>query len=84
VWANATAAPYGEEVTATLVAQLTAPVRFAETLTGIARTGVTRFVHIGPGDVTAGLATRSVQGTEAIVVSSLDDVGPAADRLARP
>ncbi|MFH1104412.1 MAG: ACP S-malonyltransferase [Actinomycetota bacterium] len=84
VWANATAAPYGGDVTATLVAQLTAPVRFAETLAGIGRTGVTRFVHIGPGDVTAGLATRSVQGTEAIVVSSLDDVGAAADRLAPP
>ncbi len=81
VWANATAAPYGADVAGTLIAQLTAPVRFAETLAGMASAGIRTFVHVGPGDVTAGLAARSVDGAETITVSSLDDVGGAAERL---
>jgi [acyl-carrier-protein] S-malonyltransferase len=84
VWANATAAPYGADVGGTLVAQLTAPVRFAETLSGMAAEGIRTFVHVGPGDVTAGLAARSVQDAETITVSSLDDVGGAAARLSAP
>jgi [acyl-carrier-protein] S-malonyltransferase len=82
VWANATAAPYGGDVAGSLVAQVTSPVRFAETLAGMAAKGVGIFVHVGPGDVTAGLAKRSVEDAEAIVVSSLDDVAAAAERLA--
>jgi [acyl-carrier-protein] S-malonyltransferase len=81
VWANATAAPYGTDVAATLVAQLTSPVRFAASLGAMADSGVDVFVHVGPGDVTAGLAKRSVEGTEPVVVSSLDDVDEAAARL---
>ena len=81
VWANATAAPYGSDIAATLVAQLTSPVRFAASLVGIAAAGVDVFVHVGPGDVTAGLAKRSVEGTEPAVVSSLDDLDEAAARL---
>jgi malonyl CoA-acyl carrier protein transacylase len=61
---------------------VTSPVRFAETLAGMAAKGVGIFVHVGPGDVTAGLAKRSVEDAEAIVVSSLDDVAAAAERLA--
>jgi [acyl-carrier-protein] S-malonyltransferase len=78
VWANATAAPHGEDVAGTLVAQLTAPVRFAETLQGMAAAGIERFVHVGPGDVTAGLARRSVEGAEVLVVSSVADVDGVA------
>jgi [acyl-carrier-protein] S-malonyltransferase len=74
VWANATAAPYDDRVAETLVAQLTAPVRFSETLARMAGAGVTTFIHVGPGDVTAGFAKRSVQGVETLVVSSLAEV----------
>jgi [acyl-carrier-protein] S-malonyltransferase len=81
VWANATARPHGADIGTALLAQLTAPVRFAESLQDMARSGVTTFVHVGPGDVTAGLARRSVEGTEAIVVSSLAEVDAAAARL---
>lgn len=84
VWANATAAPHGGDVAATLVAQVTSPVRFAETLRGIAAAGTDRFAHIGPGDVTASLARRSVEGAEAIAVSSLGGLGVAADWVAVP
>jgi len=81
VWANATARPHAGDIGEVLLAQLIAPVRFAETLQGMAASGVETFVHVGPGDVTAGLARRSVEGTEALVVSSLDEIGPAAERL---
>ena len=81
VWANATARPHDRGVADALLAQLTSPVRFAESLIGIAATGIETFIHVGPGDVTAGLARRSVEDTEVIVVSSLDDIAAAADRL---
>jgi len=83
VWSNATAAAYGPDVKATLVAQLTAPVRFADLLTDMSWVVGGRFVHIGPGDVTAGLAKRSVEGAEAISVSSLGDVEDGAAWVAR-
>ncbi|MBI5157409.1 MAG: ACP S-malonyltransferase [Acidimicrobiia bacterium] len=81
VWANATARPHAGDIGEVLLAQLTSPVRFADTLQGMAASGVGAFVHVGPGDVTAGLARRSVEDTEALVVSSLDDIEPAAERL---
>lgn len=74
VWANATALPHAEDVPGLLAAQLTGTVRFAESLRDMAATGIDRFVHVGPGDVTAGLVKRSVEGTEPLVVSTLDDL----------
>jgi [acyl-carrier-protein] S-malonyltransferase len=81
VWANATARPHDAAVGETLVSQLTSPVRFAESLQAMAAAGITLFVHVGPGDVTAGLARRSVEGAEAIVVSSLADIEVAVERI---
>jgi len=81
VWANTTALPHGADVGATLLEQLTAPVRFAEMLENMAGAGVERFVHVGPGDVTAGLAKRSVRGAEVLVVSNRDQVDAAAEVL---
>jgi malonyl CoA-acyl carrier protein transacylase len=45
----------------------------------MAERGVRTFIHVGPGDVTAGLARRSVPDAEALVVSSLEDIAPVAD-----
>jgi malonyl CoA-acyl carrier protein transacylase len=47
----------------------------------MARVGIETFVHVGPGDVTAGLARRTVDGAEVIVVSGLEDIGSARDAL---
>ena len=82
VWANATAAPYQGDAGALLLRQLTAPVRFAESLAAMAAAGIRAFVHVGPGDVTAGLARRSVEGAETHVVSRLDEVDAVAAALA--
>lgn len=72
VYANATAAPTIEP-RASLREQLTSPVRFSETLEAMAASGIDTFVHIGPGDVTAGLARRTVPGANIHVVASVDD-----------
>jgi [acyl-carrier-protein] S-malonyltransferase len=77
VWANADAAPVLDPVD-TLHRQLTSPVRFAESLEAMAAAGVDTFVHIGPGDVTAGLAKRTVPGATVHVVASLDAVAETA------
>lgn len=81
VWANATAKPHADSVAGTLLDQLTAPVRFAESLQAMAASGIDTFVHIGPGDVTAGLARKSVEGAATLVLSSLADVDEVAAAL---
>lgn len=81
VYANATAAVYDERVGPTLLDQLTSPVRFSESLGAMSADGITTFVHVGPGDVTAGLARRSVEDAKTYVVSGLDDLDAVAAAL---
>jgi [acyl-carrier-protein] S-malonyltransferase len=64
-----------------LVRQLTAPVLFAQSLGAMSASGIDSFVHIGPGDVTAGLAKRTIPGAEVHTVSSLADVASVAESL---
>jgi len=77
VWANADAAPVTDPADA-LRRQLTSPVRFAASLEGMAASGIDTFVHIGPGEVTAGLARRTVPGAAVHVVATLEDVPAVA------
>ena len=80
VWANTTAAPHeASRIAALLGRQVVEPVRFAESLRGMAASGMSTFVHVGPGEVTAGLAKRTLQGVEVRVVSSLGDIAEGAD-----
>lgn len=82
VYANLTAAPVSpSDVTSALIAQMVSPVRFSDTLEAMSAAGVETFVHVGPGDVTAGLARRTVKEAQVVTVSTLDDVGAAADVL---
>ncbi len=71
VFANLTAAPHTPEVATALADQLTGRVRFADSLRAMAPL-VDAFVHVGPGDVTAGMAKRTVPDTPVVVVD-----GPA-------
>jgi [acyl-carrier-protein] S-malonyltransferase len=80
VYANATATPT-TDVARTLSTQLTAPVRFAESLVNMAGAGVDTFVHVGPGDVTAGLVKRTVPDATVHVVSNLDEVHAVGQQL---
>ena len=80
VFANATAS-VTEDPASSLADQLTAPVRFSESLLTMAATGIDTFVHIGPGDVTAGLARRTVPAARIMVVSTLLDARAVAEEL---
>jgi [acyl-carrier-protein] S-malonyltransferase len=73
VYANATATPVSD-VAANLAEQLVSPVRFAQSLEAMASAGIDTFVHIGPGEVTAGMVKRTVPGASIHVVSELDDI----------
>jgi [acyl-carrier-protein] S-malonyltransferase len=80
VYANVSAAPTSDP-RRTLSEQLTSPVRFAQTLQEIASVGIDTFVHVGPGDVTAGLAKRTVADATIHVVSTIGQAREVADAL---
>lgn len=82
VWSNVTAEPHqAQHAKDQLVRQLTSPVRFADTLAAMAAAGVDTFAHVGPGDVTAGLAKRSAPGLRYLTVSDSDGVLPMVEAL---
>ena len=81
VWANVSAEP-GGDVADGLIRQLTSTVRFADSLRAMRAAGVEGFVHIGPGEVTAGMARRTVPDATVVSVSHIEDVGAAAEAVA--
>ncbi len=76
VVANATAQPITDADTArtTLVRQLTAPVRWTESIQAIAAAGVSQFLEFGPGNVLTGLLRRIDRKLEGRAVGSPDDI----------
>jgi [acyl-carrier-protein] S-malonyltransferase len=60
VVANVTASPYGagDAVADVLVRQITAPVRWEESIRGMRESGATGFLEVGPGKVLSGLVRR--------------------------
>lgn len=82
VWSNTTARPHElDSLARTLREQVVSPVRFQESLEGMAGSGVDTFIHVGPGDVTAGMAKRSVPGATIHVVSTPGDIQAVATAL---
>lgn len=76
VVSNATAEPVTDATTAraTLVRQLTAPVRWTEGIERIAGQGVRRFVEFGPGKVLTGLLRRIGSDLEGVEVGTPEGV----------
>ncbi len=75
VWSNTTARPHQHATTIDLLGrQMVEPVLFADSLTDMAGEGIDTFVHVGPGDVTAGLARKTVAGARVHVVSGIEDI----------
>jgi [acyl-carrier-protein] S-malonyltransferase len=77
VIANATAEPVRDATTARslLDAQLTAPVRWVESMRRAAVVGNgARFIEVGPGNVLGGLLTRIVPGTAALSLGTAAEV----------
>lgn len=82
VYANVTAATANAtELAALLVRQVVSPVRFADSLNAMVAAGVDTFVHVGPGDVTAGMAKRIAPEATVITVSCLDQIEAAVAEL---
>lgn len=82
VYANVTARPAGvDELPDLLAAQVIERVRFTETVRAMAEDGVEAFVHVGPGDVTAGMARRSAPDATVLVVDTPAAVAPAVEAL---
>jgi [acyl-carrier-protein] S-malonyltransferase len=80
IWSNLSARP-ATDIAAALAGQLIGKVRFSDSLLDMAEAGVEAFVHIGPGDVTAGMAKRTVKGAAVITVSALEDIDAAVATL---
>ena len=83
VWSNVTAAPVAAaDVVELLGRQVVSPVLFQQTLENMAATGIETFIHIGPGDVTAGMAKRSVDNPTVVVVNDAAGVEQLPSLLA--
>lgn len=77
VWANATAAPYpadADEARRLLAAQVASPVRWAQTLTGMAGEGFDTFIEVGPGKTLTGLVKRTLPEARALSCETPDDL----------
>lgn len=82
VWSNTTARRHvREEIADLLREQVVSPVRFSESLEDMSSTGIEAFVHVGPGDVTAGMARRTLPEAQVMVVSSVGEAGEVAGSL---
>jgi [acyl-carrier-protein] S-malonyltransferase len=83
VWSNTTARPHvSESIAATLGRQVVSPVRFSECLVDMSTNhGIDTFVHVGPGDVTGGMARKTLPDATVVVVSDTDGVVLAGDAL---
>ncbi len=73
VYANTTGEPV-EDPAHQLGEQLVQPVQFAATLERMSADGVETFIHVGPGDVTAGLVKRTIPDADIHVVSNLEGI----------
>lgn len=65
-----------------LVEQLTAPVKFTQAASELAREGVKTFVEVGPGNVLSGLLRRIDKTAKAIPVNNLAGLKKLEDELA--
>ncbi|MEW6050330.1 MAG: ACP S-malonyltransferase [Candidatus Zixiibacteriota bacterium] len=76
VIANVTGRPVSEptEIRQLLSQQVTAPVRWAQTMSYLAGTGVRSVIEIGPGKVLAGMARREMNLEQTINLDTLADV----------
>jgi len=82
--ANVIAGPVSDpaEIRRNLVRQVTATVRWRESIAWLGTAGVSLFVEVGAGRVLSGLAKRIVEGAGTMSVGTPDEVEALAARLA--
>ena len=64
-----------------LVDQLTAPVRFTQAASALARDGVRTFVEVGPGNVLSGLVKRIDRNVKTVAVNNVASLKKAQETL---
>ena len=64
-----------------LVEQLTAPVKFTQSTSGLIREGVRTFVEVGPGNVLSGLVKRIDKSVKAVSVNNLASLQQLEEKL---
>ncbi|MFC6592450.1 ACP S-malonyltransferase [Deinococcus lacus] len=76
VYANVTAQPYAgpQQMPALLAEQITAPVRWVETVQALASAGAEVFIEFGPGSVLAGLVKKILPGADVLNVAAPGDL----------
>jgi [acyl-carrier-protein] S-malonyltransferase len=57
-----------------LVAQVSAPVRWADVMSRLAGEGVETFIEVGPGSVLSGLAKKAARGARVFNVAEPADL----------
>ncbi len=72
----------GAEWPELLLAQLTSPVRWRESLASVVELGATTLVEVGPGGVLTGLARRAAPAVRAVSVASPEDLELLAEAAA--
>lgn len=68
-----------QEIRNNLVAQLSAPVRWTETIEKLLAQGIDQFIEAGPGNVLSGLVKRISRGTPTIALSTADGLTNAIE-----
>lgn len=85
VIANVTAEPNdrADAIAALLTKQVSAPVRFVESVARLVALGVTHVLEIGPGRVLTGLVSRTAPSLERAHLGRLEDLDAAIDFAVR-
>ncbi len=81
VYANFTAAPYGEAVRELLVSQVKSPVRWQETVEALAAEGVDTFVECGAGKTLCGLVKKTIKDARIFRVEDIETLKAAVEAL---
>ncbi len=79
VYSSRSAAPFGEDIAAELAASLSAPVHWRELVLGLERSGVERFVEVGPGRMLGNMIRRIAPEVETQTLTVPEPAGAVAD-----
>jgi len=81
VYANKTAVPYGEEIPATLAAQVKSPVLWEKSVINMIEAGAQVFIECGAGKTLAGLIKRISKDVEVYSVQDADSLAAVVTAL---
>ncbi len=76
VYSNVYAKPLTEamEIKEALIAQLTSPVRWTQSLNNMKNDGFDKFIEIGPGNVLQGLTKRTIENVEIFGIDKAEEI----------